>query len=176
MQHEELALYHGRDVSAAELACLASHAAAWRAAEAARLDWVVVLEDDVVAHCGADWGGEGAQHARLWARVWWQLTREVAALHATAHAGAPAGGGSVEAGRGADAAAAAAAAGGGAEAEATPGQAAWELLYLGRNRLGRDGAAVGERLVVPGFSSCAHAYALSRGGYQRLLRRNPTRR
>ena len=45
----------------------------------------------------------------------------------------------------------------------------WDILLLGRNRLGADGAAIGEKLVEPGFSSCAHAYALSRRGLAKLL-------
>ena len=153
-------------VSRAEVACLASHAAAWRAAERADLEWVVVVEDDVAPHSGGGWGGQGgggsAQcYARLWARVWWRVSTEVAALEAAALR--PVGGGE---GSGGTAAAAAGAAASGAIS-------AWELIFLGRNRLGRDGAAVGLRLVVPGFSSCAHAYALSRRGYRRLLRLLP---
>ena len=145
-------------VSRAEVACLASHAAAWRAAERADLDWVVVVEDDVAPHSGGGWGGQGGgggsvqSYAQLWARVWWRLSTEVEALEAAVlqPVGSGEGGGS------------AAAAG-----------AAWDLLYLGRNRLGPDSAAVGARLVVPGFSSCAHAYVLSRRGYRRLLRLLP---
>lgn len=40
VQREELALYHGRPISEAEVACLASHRAAWVAARNAALDWV----------------------------------------------------------------------------------------------------------------------------------------
>ena len=145
-------------VSRAEVACLASHAAAWRAAERADLDWVVVVEDDVAPHSGGGWGGQGGgggsvqSYAQLWARVWWRLSTEVEALEAAVLQ--PVGGGE----------------GGGSAAAAG---AAWDLLYLGRNRLGPDSAAVGARLVVPGFSSCAHAYVLSRRGYRRLLRLLP---
>ena len=168
VQHEELRLYHGRDVSCAELACLASHARAWRAADEAGLDWVLVLEDDVMPadEMGCGGGGDGSGGggggggggdggdggdggggacwrsdglARRWARVWLRLCREVAVLEAS---------------------------------EPRP-RRGWELLYLGRNRLGSDGAAAGDRLVEPGFSSCAHAYALSRRGYRRLLRLLP---
>ena len=153
-------------VSRAEVACLASHAAAWRAAERADLDWVVVVEDDVAPHSGGGWGGQGGggsaqSYAQLWARVWWRLSTEVEALEAAALQ--PVGGGS----EGGSSAAAA------AHGEAAAAGAVWELLYLGRNRLGPDSAAVGARLVVPGFSSCAHAYALSRRGYRRLLRLLP---
>lgn len=50
----------------------------------------------------------------------------------------------------------------------------WELLYLGRHRFGADGAVQSActdavRVVTAGFSSCAHAYCLSRRGVQRLL-------
>ena len=45
----------------------------------------------------------------------------------------------------------------------------WHVLYLGRHRLAPDVGAVGERLVEPGFSSCAHAYALSARGLRALL-------
>ena len=139
------------------MACLASHAAAWRAAERADLDWVVVVEDDVAPHSGGGWGGQGGggsvqSYARLWARVWWRLSTEVEALEAAALQ--PVGGSE-----------------GGSSAAAEG--VAWELLYLGRNRLGPDSAAVGARLVVPGFCSCAHAYVLSRRGYRRLLRLLP---
>ena len=48
-------------------------------------------------------------------------------------------------------------------------QVAWDVLYLGRNRLAADRAALGARLVEAGFSSCAHAYALSSRGLRRLL-------
>ena len=61
---------------------------------------------------------------------------------------------------------------------------AWDLLYLGRNRHGPDGppvfaaaarlAAGGAggataRVVRAGFSTCAHAYVLSRRGVEKLL-------
>lgn len=55
---------------------------------------------------------------------------------------------------------------------------AWDLLYLGRNRHGPDGPPVystaapgpgGVRVVRAGFSTCAHAYVLSRRGVAKLL-------
>ena len=57
---------------------------------------------------------------------------------------------------------------------------AWDLLYLGRNRHGPDGPTVCDapaagrgdgaaRVVRAGFSTCAHAYALTRRGAERLL-------
>jgi glycosyl transferase family 25 len=52
----------------------------------------------------------------------------------------------------------------------------WDLCYVGRQRMGppfgcltQPEAEVGPNLVVPTFSYCAHAYALSRAGAARLL-------
>ena len=38
----------------------------------------------------------------------------------------------------------------------------WDVLYVGRHALGRDESVGVAGLVRAGFSSCAHAYALSR--------------
>ena len=56
--------------------------------------------------------------------------------------------------------------------EAAAADPDWELMYLGRNRFGRDAplrgataaSGLSNELVRPGFSSCAHAYALSSRG------------
>jgi glycosyl transferase family 25 len=55
---------------------------------------------------------------------------------------------------------------------------AWDLLYLGRQRLHKNRAIpavftrdipVEEGLVRPGYSYCAHAYVLSRNGLKKIL-------
>jgi hypothetical protein len=42
-----------------------------------------------------------------------------------------------------------------------------------RNRHGADGPPLGGGLVAAGFSTCAHAYVLSRAGMRRLLALRP---
>ncbi|KAL1519130.1 hypothetical protein AB1Y20_003393 [Prymnesium parvum] len=129
VQAEELALYHGRAVSPAELACVASHRAAWETARDEQLDWVLVLEDDVIPF-NTSARRTAREYSRQWARVWHVVSQQLRWLHAA--------------------------------------EQRWDLMYIGRNRLGTDQAAVGEKLVVPGFSTCAHAYLLSASGVNRL--------
>ncbi|KAK3270333.1 hypothetical protein CYMTET_21266 [Cymbomonas tetramitiformis] len=45
----------------------------------------------------------------------------------------------------------------------------WDLIYLGRNRFGADGARHTADLVTAGLSTCAHAYAISQRGALKLL-------
>ena len=77
VQSSEVDLYHARPLSAAELCCAASHAAAW--AEASRhVDggFALFVEDDVTVLADAvpasTW-----QCRRGWARAWCSLLREV---------------------------------------------------------------------------------------------------
>lgn len=50
----------------------------------------------------------------------------------------------------------------------------WDLLYVGRNPLGADQAAVGSLLVETGYCATAHAYAVSCRGLNRLLALPPS--
>eukprot|EP01079_Euglenida_sp_SAG-EU17-18_P009115 gene9114-1638_t len=47
----------------------------------------------------------------------------------------------------------------------------WDILYLGRHRFGPDGPTVLAlpAVLVAGFSTCLHAYAISRSGAAKLL-------
>ena len=160
---DDLCEFYGRPINSGELACFASHHAAWVMA-AGRLgveteegkekkargqglcehadmerSIAVVLEDDVtVLPCYDD---RAHVHRSRWEHVWSSLRVQVEALMA----------------RGVH----------------------WDLLYLGRNRHGHD-----EPLGIPfpttdeyqyghvcraGFSTCAHAYVLSTSGIEKLL-------
>lgn len=45
----------------------------------------------------------------------------------------------------------------------------WDMLYLGRNKLGDDYNVISENLVVPGPSYNMHAYVLSKTGIRKLI-------
>ncbi|CAE7522197.1 colgalt1, partial [Symbiodinium sp. CCMP2456] len=55
-------------------------------------------------------------------------------------------------------------------AEALGQRGSWDMLLVGRHRFGEDRPIPGEHdLVDAGFSTCLHAYAVSRRGAERLL-------
>jgi glycosyl transferase family 25 len=158
----DLEEFYGRPVNSGELACFASHHAAWviaakRLGVSGRMrsdegeEWaVVVLEDDVtVLPCPEP---RLHLHRSRWLHVLDTVRREMEALQTR--------------------------------------QTAWDLLYLGRNLHGHDrplhatsppgqGGGVtaagvgaewgGERVCRAGFSTCAHAYAVSAAGLAKLL-------
>jgi glycosyl transferase, family 25 len=158
----DLEEFYGRPVNSGELACFASHHEAWviaakRLGVSGRMrsdegeEWaVVVLEDDVtVLPCPEP---RLHLHRSRWLHVLDTVRREMEALQTR--------------------------------------QIAWDLLYLGRNLHGHDrplhatslpgqGGGVtaagvwaewgGERLCRAGFSTCAHAYAVSAAGLAKLL-------
>ena len=47
---------------------------------------------------------------------------------------------------------------------------AWDIILLGRNQFGDDGNLVTENLREAGFSSCMHAYVVSKRGAEKLSR------
>ncbi len=153
----DLAEFYGRPVNSGELACFASHHAAWVTA-ATRLgvkgwdletkgasvagdeeEWVaVVLEDDVTVVPCHD--VRMHLHRSRWLHVWALLRAELTAL----------------------------------KKDAVP----WDLVYLGRNLHGHDSPVHNshrqlfkypDKLCRAGFSTCAHAYVLSASGVAKLL-------
>ncbi len=147
----DLAEFYGRPVNSGELACFASHHAAWVTA-ATRLgvkgwdletkgasvagdeeEWVaVVLEDDVTVVPCHD--VRMHLHHSRWLHVWALLRAELTALK--------------------------------------KGAVPWDLVYLGRNLHGHDSPLQNSHrrlLCRAGFSTCAHAYVLSASGVAKLL-------
>ncbi|CAE7030018.1 unnamed protein product [Symbiodinium natans] len=138
---EEIRRFYGRPISDGEVGVFLSHRAAWTTALSA--PFTLILEDDAVPMSFLPPAGPNGDVEEESEAAFFRLcaARWASVWTALTEAGADLG-----------------------------QRGPWDMLLVGRHRFGEDRPVSGEHdLVEAGFSTCLHAYVVTRHGAERLL-------